>query len=319
MNPSGTSTSAAISPTPVLAQVQPAAVTAAPRPSPWLLGLKLDLLLFIATPVLVLPLALGVQKLYGSAVVGALAGLGALGHHMPGMMRAYGDRELFSRFKVRFVVAPLFLLAACVTCAVLDPKMGGLVMLTYMWGVWHAFMQIHGFLRIYDGRVKSFARVTALLDQWMCITWFVGGALSSDWWVHLIVSAFYVGGGPMLQLGYLDTIRMVWFGLMGLVTAAYFVNLVVCARAGRPQSPVKLLLLATSIPFWWYANAVVENPLVGVLLFEFFHDVQYLSIVWMFNRRRVANDAQIGSFTAYLFRNRGALIGLYVLLVMAYG
>jgi hypothetical protein len=40
--------------------------------------------------------------------------LRCMGHHLPGMIRAYGDRALFERFKWRFILAPLFLLAVCV-------------------------------------------------------------------------------------------------------------------------------------------------------------------------------------------------------------
>lgn len=39
---------------------------------------------------------------------------GPMGHHLPGMIRAYGDRALFQRFRTRFIVAPLALLAVCV-------------------------------------------------------------------------------------------------------------------------------------------------------------------------------------------------------------
>ena len=41
---------------------------------------------------------------------------GAMGHHLPGMIRAYGDRALFNRFKIRFVVAPLLILAVYLVC-----------------------------------------------------------------------------------------------------------------------------------------------------------------------------------------------------------
>ena len=45
---------------------------------------------------------------------------GALGHHLPGMMRAYGDRGLFAQYKIRFIVAPIFLAAICCLSAKYD-------------------------------------------------------------------------------------------------------------------------------------------------------------------------------------------------------
>jgi Flp pilus assembly protein TadD len=88
---------------------------------------------------------------------------------------------------------------------------------------------------------------------------------------------------------------------------------------GKRPNPVKLALLVTSIAFWWYCNNLVANILVGIALFEVFHDVQYLSLVWIYNRNRVEKDSNIGGFMRFVFRRSGSLIGLYVGLVFAYG
>jgi Tfp pilus assembly protein PilF len=88
---------------------------------------------------------------------------------------------------------------------------------------------------------------------------------------------------------------------------------------GHRPNPVKLGLLVTSIAFWWYCNNLVSNILVGIALFEVFHDVQYLSLVWIYNRNRVEKDSNIGGFMRFVFRRSGSLIGLYVGLVFAYG
>jgi tetratricopeptide (TPR) repeat protein len=50
-----------------------------------------------------------------------------------------------------------------------------------------------------------------------------------------------------------------------------------------------------------------------------FHDVQYLSLVWIYNRKRVETDSSIGGFMRFVFRRSGALVGVYVGLVLAYG
>src|SRR5207247_11395156 len=88
---------------------------------------------------------------------------------------------------------------------------------------------------------------------------------------------------------------------------------------GKRPNPVKLALLVTSIAFWWYCNNLVANILVGIALFEVFHDVQYLSLVWIYNRNRVEKDSNIGGFMRFVFRRSGSLVGLYVGLVFAYG
>src|SRR5947209_18829003 len=88
---------------------------------------------------------------------------------------------------------------------------------------------------------------------------------------------------------------------------------------GKRPNPVKVALLVTSIAFWSYCNNGVANILVGIALFEVFHDVQYLSLVWIYNRNRVEKDSTIGGFMRFVFRRSGSLIGLYVGLVFAYG
>jgi len=50
-----------------------------------------------------------------------------------------------------------------------------------------------------------------------------------------------------------------------------------------------------------------------------FHDVQYLSLVWIYNRKRVESDRSIGGFMRFVFRRSGALVGLYIGLIFAYG
>ena len=82
---------------------------------------------------------------------------------------------------------------------------------------------------------------------------------------------------------------------------------------------MKLALLGTSIGFWWFCNNGVSNILAGIALFEVFHDVQYLSLVWIYNRNRVEKDSSIGGFMRFVFRRSGSLVGLYIGLVFAYG
>src|SRR5260370_6932210 len=88
---------------------------------------------------------------------------------------------------------------------------------------------------------------------------------------------------------------------------------------GRRANPVKLALLSTSIAFWWYCNNGVTNILAGIALIEVFQDVQYLSLVWSYNRSRVEKDSSIGGFMRFGFRRSGSLVGLYIGLVFAYG
>jgi hypothetical protein len=276
-------------------------------------------LLFVGTPVLIVPLVALASQVWSAQSLYAVAAFGALGHHLPGMMRAYGDRELFARFRTRFIVAPIFLVAICVASATLDATMAAIVLVTYLWGVWHGLMQTHGFLRIYDAKRGTTDRVTALLDRWMCLVWFGGAIVLASKTTHHVLQEFYMAGGPIVPATAVATARVVWMALLVVVTLAWLVHLIRGVRAGHAPSPVKVLLLVTSISYWWYAQYIVNNLLIGVLLFELFHDVQYLAIVWVYNRRRVSGGSHVDAFTRFVFRARAPLVLLYVGLVAAYG
>ena len=296
-------------------------VAPAVRSPLWILSGVRDLLLFVGTPALILPVVLIAEHYFPANNLYLLvAAFGALGHHLPGMMRAYGDRALFQRFKTRFILSPIVLVGTCFAFAAIDPELYAITLMAYGWGVWHGLMQTHGFLRIYDAKVGSLARRTARLDQWMCITWFGAGILFAQSRVHYILEAFYYAGGPLVPVAAIETARMVWGALTGVVTLAFLANLVQCWRTGHSPSPVKLLLLVSTISFWLYACLGVKNLLVGIILFELFHDVQYLSIVWLFNRKRATtHPEQVGRATRMIFGRGQSLAFLYVGLVMAYG
>ena len=283
----------------------------------WVFGPARDLLLLIATPILILPLALLLGGRETAYTVGLLvAGFGALGHHLPGMMRAYGDRALFSRFRTRFLVSPLVFAAVAVGFAL--NGLNGVSLIVLLWGIWHGALQVYGFLRIYDARVGATERLTARLDFAMCVGWFAFGVLHSPGRLGELLELGYALGAPLLS-------PAVFFGLrdafdLGLWTlSAVFVF-----RAGRDlfagkgQHPIKLLAAAMSFGFWWWCSVHVPYAVLGVALFEVFHDVQYLSIVWVFNRRR-AREQDAGFFTRALFGGGRAMLFVYVGLVLGYG
>ena len=93
-------------------------VPSAPPPAAgrklWILDSWRDLILYVGTPLLLIPaFALAQAKWSAQDIYLFVAAFGAMGHHLPGMIRAYGDRALFQRFKWRFIFAPIFLVVVC--------------------------------------------------------------------------------------------------------------------------------------------------------------------------------------------------------------
>lgn len=281
----------------------------------------MDLLLFVATPLLIVPLVWGVQA-SGTGVDLEMIGLivaafGGLGHHLPGMIRAYGDRDLFERFRMRFLLAPLFLLAVCIPLA--RYRLDAMLLILLVWGCWHALMQVYGFVRIYDVKVGSISPVTARWDWLMCVCWFTCGQVFSDGKMARFLEYWYDSGGPLIPPVYVHAFRWAWLALSVGVLIGFLVNHVEQSRQGPRPNPVKLLMLASGIGFWWFAMVGVESIILGIALFEIFHDVQYLGIVWLYNCRRVNTTPHLGGFMRFLFRRGRGMLWLYVGLVFAYG
>src|SRR6058998_3507469 len=299
-------------------QTVPSEPATAARRKVWILSSWRDLVLYVGTPLLLIPaFALAQAKWSPQDIYLFVAAFGAMGHHLPGMIRAYGDRALFERFKWRFIFAPLFLLAVCTAFFWWDLK--GILLIVFFWGVWHGLMQTYGFCRIYDAKTGTFDALTRRLDFAMCVIWFATAVALSPYRLSDTLETYYVCGGPFIP----PSVVRLGQGLILLLAVAVSVLFVAhfCRLwiIGKRPNPVKVALLITSIAFWWYCNNLVANILVGIALFEVFHDVQYLSLVWIYNRNRVEKDSNIGGFMRFVFRRSGSLMGLYVGLVFAYG
>ncbi len=299
-------------------QTVPPAPVSAPRPKLWILDSWRDLILYVGTPLLLLPaFALAQARWSPQDIYLFVAAFGAMGHHLPGMIRAYGDRALFERFKWRFILAPLFLLAICVAFFWWDLK--GILLVVFFWGVWHGLMQTYGFCRIYDAKTGTFDALTRRLDFTMCVIWFATAVALSPYRLSDTLDTYYMCGGAFIPPSIIHHGQQLILLVAIVVSVLFILHFGRMWIIGHRPNPVKLALLVTSIAFWWYCNNLVANIIVGIALFEVFHDVQYLSLVWIYNRNRVEKDSNIGGFMRFVFRRSGSLIGLYVGLVFAYG
>ena len=293
--------------------------TSPPPASTWILGPVADLALFVATPLLILPLIFLSRQQFSDQAIYAIVGtLGATGHHLPGMLRAYGDRALFHRFRVRLTVGPLVLLGISVPLLFTNLRDGMEVVLA-LWGFWHGLMQVYGFLRIYAAKTGQASPHAARLDWLMCVAWFGVGMICSDGRVFRLLETFHRSGGPLIPAEGIDGFRNAWLIGTAVITAVFLVHEFSQRSRFRPATAIRLLTMAISFAFWWFAMVMIDNIIVGITLFEIFHDVQYLAIVWVFNRKRVEQSAPVGALTRQLFRRSRLMLVVYIALVAAYG
>ena len=107
---------------------------------------------------------------------------------------------------------------------------------------------------------------------------------------------FYLCGAPFVPASWFHVFRLTWLGLTGLVTLWWLLHMVRMSRQGNPPSPLKIVFIAVTFSFLAYTNSMAANPIQGYVMFEVCHDIQYLAIVWMFNRNRAERDEQAGRF-----------------------
>jgi Flp pilus assembly protein TadD len=284
----------------------------------------------VVTPFLIVPvvLILARQVLTPEQVSLAVISFASLGHHLPGFMRAYGDRELFWRYPWRFLAVPplVFTLALLFTPPTWLAEhlhipwrhLHGLELVLLVWGTWHGLMQTYGFMRIYDIKRGIHDRWSARLDHWLCLAVFIAGVVFSDARVFGIAKAMWESGLPIFGPEWLARARMV-VGIAGLlIFVAYILNLGRQYRLGQPVSWVKLLLIGTTGWFYWYTGRLSVNVLIGIAMFEIYHAVQYYAIVWVYNRKLFERAGDRFGFLGFLFRDRWTMLGLYLAAIGAY-
>lgn len=287
------------------------------RPGYWIFSPLQDMAFVMFTPLLILlTFALAGSSGWTNGLLAFGLSLG-VAHYLPGMLRAYGDRALFRRFRTRLIVAPIFLVTITTWFAYLNLHI--VILISLIWGAWHWMMQIYGFARIYDAKAAPSARTPARLEQLFCLMWFGMCVFVLNSGMTGYLTRFYESGGPRLPTQALTTFTRSWTAITVAVTVFYIGQTLWAIREGRRPNPLKFVFIVTTFAYLSYTTSVAERPFMGLVLFESWHDIQYLAIVWMFNLSRARKDPESGSFIRYLFRPKAILALSYVALCLAFG
>jgi Flp pilus assembly protein TadD len=289
----------------------------APPGSYWAFGPFHDLTFVLLTPGAVL-LAFAVAGRMGwvdGLVTFALAS--AMGHYLPGILRAYGDHALFRRYRTRLILAPLFLYGSTLLLAWFNYNF--VFLLVGLWGAWHWTMQVYGFARIYDARSGPQGRTPPLLERAVCILWFGMCVFVLNDVLQIYITKFYESGGAVLSHESVLWFTRVWLGATVAVSLVYAVHILLALRGGGRPNPIKILFIAITFFYLKYTASQIDRPAVGYAMFEMWHDIQYLSIVWVFNLSRARKNPEAGAFIRFLFRPRAVPALAYVVLCLAFG
>ena len=300
------------------------------RPRPWIVSAWWDLTYVVITPVAIVPVVLILAQHYLTAeqLLLVVIAFASLGHHLPGFMRAYGDRDLFLRFRWRFLLVPP--LVFCLALLFTPPRamaelfhlpwthLHGLELILLIWGTWHGLMQTYGFMRIYDVKLGVNDRWSARLDHWLCVMVFVAGVVFSDSRVFGIAQAMWQSGLPLFGPESLFTLRYLVAATGLFVLLLYAINLFNRWKSGQPISWLKLWLVGMTGWFFWYTGRLSTNLLIGLAMFEIYHAVQYYAIVWVYNRRLFERSRGRFGPLGFLFRDRLTMLCVYLAAIAAY-
>jgi tetratricopeptide (TPR) repeat protein len=287
-------------------------VTTAAR-SPWILSPFWDLALFIASPLLVIaafvPLCAWVRSEQLSLWLLAFF---TFGHHLPGFLRAYGDRDLFARYRWRFLLAPPLVFAA--TAWTDQRNLHGLLFLVFAWDIWHVLMQQYGFLRIYDAKAGTTDAVTARLDWAIAICWYVTLIVLSPHYRHDLMFRTFSSGIPIFSPALFPVLEGALLGISAAVTVVYLLH-----QRNRQVNWRKLAALATFLFATWYLYVALDDFVAGFAIWSAFHCLQYFGIVWAYNRNRRDRPGSLAGWARSLFSPKPVSVIYYAALIASYG
>jgi tetratricopeptide (TPR) repeat protein len=286
----------------------------------WIISPIADLAFIILAPLAILPATwLLVQTVWTPETLFlATFCFASLGHHLPGYLRAYGDRELFARHRWRLIIAPPACLAVAFACLVWWP-LRSFELLLMGWSTWHILMQTYGFLRIYDIRAGRDDRASARSDWFLCLLVFAAGFVFSDSRLFGLAEALWLAGLSVLDRAGLVALR--WATGLALAVALLSAGWN-AARQGRSVVEClgpKALLLATTGCFYWLIGGSTVSMLLAVAMFDVFHAVQYVAIVWAFNTRLARRPDRARAWLPPLFQQRWYCLAFYLAAIAAFG
>jgi hypothetical protein len=275
-----------------------------------------DWIFFLGSPLLAVAAVLGAAQLIPAVQVEYyVIGYMAVGHHVPTMLRAYGDPDEFARNRFQFLAIPLCVAPIVLGLTFLDSR---LLTLIFVWDQYHFIRQHYGFMRIYDVKAGANSVFDARLDQWLCFSFFVAILTHSGFYGYMYADAFYNLGITFphwLVVG----LEMGSLGLAIIVGLLYLGRLQFRFGSGLPISKLKLVLFATSLGVWYYAYVLLSDGFLSYAISSLFHCLQYDAFAWFYNRAKARSLTPNRGNAVFRIMHETRYLTLYVGAIVFYG
>lgn len=286
--------------------------------SRWIISPFWDCVFFLVTPLA----AIGVTSVLGNSRFSQtntllLLGIVATGHHIPGFLRAYGDPELFARYRGRLLLGPPLLIGVGLWFT--SHGIPGLELIIMVWGVWHFLMQNYGIMRIYGAKRGDISKMTATMDWLIMLAWLAAVYFNNPVWSFNFQSLLFGLGVPVFPEFLIPSLGTTMTGFALFMSVAYVYYTLRLISRDKAINPLKYLLLANTLAFYIVGFHFTSNILLVTVIAELVHDLQYYSLAWVFQRRMAEKLGEKVTVMRVLFQPSLLMVMLYLFISFAYG
>jgi hypothetical protein len=243
-----------------------------------------DAVWFLALPLVAIALAELSEQLLPEIALAIVGLLVTTPHHFATWLRVYGSPAEFARSRERVIFGPILLVALAYGLTMLAPLT--LLLVVFLWDHQHSIMQQYGFSRVYDFKAGTGAPSTPRFDLVFGWVLFVNMLLVSPLWSVYWVRILHEWGLPPSTDGIVLVKQVSWTVTLGYA-AVWLGHIVGCVRRGYSLNPLKYLFLLASYSLWYYTSFSTTYLLVFLIAHRIMHGVQYIVMVYFYNRNQV--------------------------------
>ena len=291
------------------------ATAAAPAPGRWLVSPRWDLAVFGGSALLALALlAWGAFTGILDGTTPAWAWIGTVvlvdvAHVWATAYRVYADPDERRRRPGLYYGVPLAVYAAGVLLYSTSP---GLFWRTLAYvAVFHFVRQQYGWVALYRRRLGEHGTLDRVLDDaaiysatlYPLLHWHANLPREFEWFIE----GDFIPGLPR---GAAEALLPVHLGIM----AAYAARQLWLLAAGRPVSPGKNVVVATTWAAWFVGIVALDSDYAFTVTNVLVHGIPYLALVWLYGRNRYAAPATLSR----LFRPHAWALYLLPLVALAW-
>ena len=262
---------------------------------------------FLALPFAAIALSELAEQFLPEVVLAVVALLVTTPHHFATWLRVYGSPAEFARSRERVILGPLLLVALAYGLTMLAPLT--LLLIVFLWDHQHSIMQQYGFSRVYDFKAQTGAPSTPRFDLAFNWIFFANMLVVSPLWSLYWVRVLHEWNLPLSTATVVLVKQVSWAVALGY-GAVFLGHVAWCVRRGYALNPLKYLFLLSSYALWYYTSFTTTYLLVFLIAHRIMHGIQYIVMVYFYNRNQVERSGGDSRLLRYLGEPRHVAVFL---------